>query len=207
MGRVLNKLKNLFSIGRESFLLFSSFPFSRPLLFILTSLLPLLYRLHHLKDHLTIPEMISLHQAYYIKKTEYRVKWLLEYRLNQLLQSLASAPSPHQDQHHDHDVNQKEIQLNIQQLRDELLRIHPTNQTRENLNHLRSSLPHNLLVSDNAAMGIGLRTERPLVRVCDLIQTEIVGVEVWSQKPSPFPPHPSLLCHREGVSTTTMSSM
>jgi hypothetical protein len=148
--------------------------------------------------------MISLHQAYYIKKTEYRVKWLLEYRLNQLLQSLTS---PHQDQHHDHDANQKEIQLNIQQLRDELLRIHPTNQTREDLNHLRSSLPHNLLVSDNAAMGIGLRTERPLVRVCDLIQTEIVGVEVWSQKPSPFPPHPSLLCHREGVSTTTMSSM
>lgn len=127
------------------------------------------FRFQKLKDLLTIPELISLHQAYYIKKTEYLVKWLLEYRLNQLLQLLTSDQT---------DENQHEIHLNIKQLRDELQRIHPTNQTREDLSHLRPNLQSNLVISESDTTRTGLKSERPLIRVCDLIQTEIVGVEV-----------------------------
>jgi hypothetical protein len=165
--------------------------------------LPLSLRFHRLKDHLTIPELISLHQAYYIKKTEFRVKWLLEHRLNQQLQLLSSLSSSTPSPTETGTGTAGEIHLNIKQLRDELQRIHPTNQTRvavataggeeatgtgrareedgEGENLLRES--QRLLRS---TFQENQMERKALIRVCDIIQTEIVGVEVCSSLSPPL---------------------
>lgn len=119
---------------------------------------------------------------------EYSVKWLLEYRLQQEIQKLTTEQTMNNSNIH-------EIQLNIQQLRDELQRIHPSNQTRDDI-PLRPTSSSTLHLTTSSSSSVSPfpppltsasptttttptpLPSRPLIRVCDILKTEIVGVEV-----------------------------
>lgn len=101
------------------------------------------------------------------------MKWLLEYRLTKETQYLANNPNGNES------TTLEEIQLNIKQLRDELQRIHPANQAREDLSGICTAVQHSIALSEHeASTGLSTLSTRPLIRVCDIIRTEIVGVEV-----------------------------
>jgi hypothetical protein len=130
-------------------------------------------RLQVLKESLTVPEALSLHQAYYIRKKEHKVKWVLQHIINQqttLLTSLTSLSPSNPDSQ-----QIPQIQHNISLLREELLRIHPANSTPDDGEVEEKK-------DEISPLSTPLSTEStasPLLRVCDILKTEIVGVEVF----------------------------
>ena len=123
---------------------------------------------------------MSLHQAYYIKKIEYRIKWLLEYLLTKEIASLSTL-SPQ-------DSQTQQTQLNIKFLQEEVARIHPANITLQE--SYRNSI--NLTAEETKTTTTTITTTtsttmtsppiliptKTIMRVCDILKTEIVGVEV-----------------------------